>query len=92
MDFTTMVRILLHSIVQMFVFDEYSAQPRIDESTLLAVQHQVAQQAALAQIPDAVKRVSSSHFEVIETALIILHSSLYISIKPSSITTFQRSP
>ncbi|THG92906.1 hypothetical protein EW026_g8167 [Hermanssonia centrifuga] len=32
------------------------AQPRIDESTLLAVQHQVAQQAALAQIPDAVKR------------------------------------
>ncbi|THG97272.1 hypothetical protein EW026_g4686 [Hermanssonia centrifuga] len=32
------------------------AQPRIDEPTLLAVQHQVAQQAALAQIPDAVKR------------------------------------
>ena len=33
------------------------AQPRIDEATLLAVQQQVAQQAAIAQIPDAVKRV-----------------------------------
>ncbi|KAF7792787.1 hypothetical protein EIP86_003886 [Pleurotus ostreatoroseus] len=32
------------------------AQPRIDEATLLAVQQQVAQQAALAQVPDAVKR------------------------------------
>lgn len=35
----------------------YLAQPRIDEATLLAVQQQVAQQAALAQVPDAVKRV-----------------------------------
>lgn len=34
-----------------------AAQPRIDEATILAVQQQVAQQAALAQIPDAVKRV-----------------------------------
>ena len=34
------------------------AQPRIDEATLIAVQQQVAQQAALAQVPDAVKRVS----------------------------------
>jgi len=32
------------------------AQPRIDEATLIAVQQQVAQQAALAQVPDAVKR------------------------------------
>ena len=36
-----------------------AAQPRIDESTLLAVQQQVAQQAALAQVPDPVKRVRS---------------------------------
>jgi translation initiation factor 3 subunit L len=34
-----------------------AAQPRIDEATLVAVQHQMAQQAAFAQIPDAVKRV-----------------------------------
>ncbi|KAJ3558424.1 hypothetical protein NM688_g928 [Phlebia brevispora] len=32
------------------------AQPRIDEATLIAVQQQVAQQAALAQVPDPVKR------------------------------------
>ncbi|KAI0087211.1 eukaryotic translation initiation factor 3 subunit 6 [Irpex rosettiformis] len=32
------------------------AQPRIDEATLIAVQQQVAQQAALAAIPDPVKR------------------------------------
>lgn len=31
--------------------------PRIDEATLVAVQHQMAQQAAFAQIPDGVKRV-----------------------------------
>jgi len=34
-----------------------AAQPRIDEATLGAVQHQMAQQAAFAQIPDPVKRV-----------------------------------
>jgi translation initiation factor 3 subunit L len=34
-----------------------AAQPRIDEATLVAVQHQMAQQAAFAQIPDPVKRV-----------------------------------
>ncbi|KAI0761861.1 eukaryotic translation initiation factor 3 subunit 6 [Irpex lacteus] len=33
-----------------------AAQPRIDEATLIAVQQQVAQQAALAAIPDPVKR------------------------------------
>ncbi|KZT03608.1 eukaryotic translation initiation factor 3 subunit 6 [Laetiporus sulphureus 93-53] len=32
------------------------AQPRIDEGTLLAVQQQMVQQAAFAQIPDVVKR------------------------------------
>ncbi|KAI0075616.1 eukaryotic translation initiation factor 3 subunit 6 [Panus rudis PR-1116 ss-1] len=31
-------------------------QPRIDEATILAVQQQMAQQAAFAQIPDVVKR------------------------------------
>ena len=36
-----------------------AAQSRIDEATLLAVQQQMAQQAAFAQIPDVVKRVSS---------------------------------
>ncbi len=36
------------------------AQSRIDEATLLAVQQQMAQQAAFAQIPDVVKRVSGS--------------------------------
>ena len=37
-----------------------AAQPRIDEATLLAVQQQVVQQAALAQVPDAVKRVRTT--------------------------------
>ena len=41
-----------------------AAQPRIDESTLLAVQQQVAQQAALAQVPDPVKRVRHISFYV----------------------------
>ena len=36
-----------------------TAQPRIDEATLLAVQQQMAQQAAFSQIPDVVKRVSA---------------------------------
>lgn len=35
-----------------------AAEPRIDEATLLAVQQQMVQQAAFAQIPDVVKRVS----------------------------------
>lgn len=39
-------------------FPYIAAQPpRIDEATLVAVQHQMAQQAAFAQIPDPVKRV-----------------------------------
>ena len=37
------------------------AQSRIDEATLLAVQQQVAQQAAFAQIPDVVKRVRCTY-------------------------------
>lgn len=36
-----------------------TAQPRIDEATLLAVQQQMAQQAAFSQVPDVVKRVSA---------------------------------
>jgi hypothetical protein len=41
-------------------FPPIAAQSRIDEATLVAVQHQMAQQAAFAQIPDAVKRVRIS--------------------------------
>lgn len=56
---TMMVRIF----VQFFVcpcFLRTAAQPRIDEAALVAVQHQMAQQAAFAQIPDAVKRVRTT--------------------------------
>ncbi|EKM53293.1 uncharacterized protein PHACADRAFT_259556 [Phanerochaete carnosa HHB-10118-sp] len=46
------------------------AQPRIDETTLLVVQQQVAQQAALAQVPDAVKRfILHFHQAVLENNL-----------------------
>ncbi|KAI0300108.1 eukaryotic translation initiation factor 3 subunit 6 [Multifurca ochricompacta] len=46
------------------------AQPRIDEATLIAVQHQMAQQAAFAQIPDAVKRfIVHFHQAVLENNL-----------------------
>ena len=34
-------------------------QPQFDESTMMAVQHQIAQQTAFAQIPDVVKAVCS---------------------------------
>jgi translation initiation factor 3 subunit L len=44
-------------------FLRIAAQPRIDEATLVAVQHQMAQQAAFAQIPDAVKRVRIIHLD-----------------------------
>ena len=40
----------------------FSAQPRIDEATLAAVQQQMAQEAAFAQIPDVVKGVSHAFF------------------------------
>ena len=33
-------------------------QPQINESTLIAMQHHMAQQAAFSQIPDAVRSVS----------------------------------
>lgn len=42
----------------------FTAQPRIDEATLLAVQQQMAQQAAFSQIPDVVKRVSACQMPV----------------------------
>ena len=45
------------SVLTSLLRDANAAQPRIDEATLVAVQHQMAQQAAFAQIPDAVKRV-----------------------------------
>jgi uncharacterized protein YneF (UPF0154 family) len=44
----------------------YLAQPpQIDESTLIAMQQHMAQQAAFAQIPDVVKRVSNAFFSII---------------------------
>ncbi|KAH9975276.1 eukaryotic translation initiation factor 3 subunit 6 [Lactifluus volemus] len=46
------------------------AQSRIDEATLFAVQHQMAQQAAFSQIPDAVKRfIVHFHQAVLENNL-----------------------
>ena len=37
------------------------AVPELDEATLASVQHQIAQQAAFAQIPEVVKRVRKLH-------------------------------
>ncbi|RPD65447.1 hypothetical protein L226DRAFT_530970 [Lentinus tigrinus ALCF2SS1-7] len=46
------------------------AQSRIDEATLLAVQQQMAQQAAFAQIPDVVKRfIAHFHQAVLDNNL-----------------------
>ncbi|KAJ8487778.1 hypothetical protein ONZ51_g3975 [Trametes cubensis] len=46
-------------------------QPRIDETTLLAVQQQVAQQQAFAQIPDVVKRfIAHFHQAVLDNNLV----------------------
>ncbi|KAF9813475.1 hypothetical protein IEO21_05582 [Rhodonia placenta] len=50
------------------IYDE--AEPRIDEATLLAVQQQMVQQAAFAQIPDVVKRfIVHFHHAVLENNL-----------------------
>ncbi|EED77840.1 predicted protein [Postia placenta Mad-698-R] len=47
-----------------------AAEPRIDEATLLAVQQQMVQQAAFAQIPDVVKRfIVHFHHAVLENNL-----------------------
>lgn len=46
-------------------------QPMIDEATLLIMQQQIAQQAAFAQIPDAVKRVSCPS-QLTTTATVLL--------------------
>jgi translation initiation factor 3 subunit L len=54
----------IHSVITPLLYPQAhhspctAAQPpRIDEATLVAVQHQMAQQAAFAQTPDPVKRV-----------------------------------
>jgi hypothetical protein len=52
------------------------AQPRIDEATLAAVQHQMAQQAAFSQIPDAVKRVRIARECISITYLFTVYRSL----------------
>jgi hypothetical protein len=63
---TMMVRILsTHCSVYL---TRTAAQSRIDEATLFAVQHQMAQQAAFSQIPDAVKRVRITWIEQIIVA------------------------
>jgi len=62
------------------------SQPRIDEATLIAVQQQMAQQAAYAQVPDVVKRVSTFHFLSTLPLIVFLRGSSlsYTSTKPSS--------
>ena len=40
-------------------------QPQIDESTLIAMQHHMAQQAAFSQIPDDVKGVRLNIFSCV---------------------------
>lgn len=70
-----------------------AAQPRIDEATLVAVQHQMAQQAAFAQIPDAVKRVRPACLAKSEQLRILFFFSPSLSftfIKQFWKTTSQR--
>lgn len=65
-----------------------AAQPRIDEATLVAVQHQMAQQAAFSQIPDAVKRVRvalSSWSKTKAHHLILFFRPVYRSLPSSSL-------
>jgi len=53
-----------HPVLPSVVPDPPQAQSRINEATLIAVQQQMAQQAAFSQIPDVVKRVSLSPLSV----------------------------
>lgn len=73
MAYTTTVQqwFIFRSVYLLF---RWIAQPRIDEATLIAVQHQMAQQAAFSQIPDAVKRVRNT----CEYIYITYHSSQFI--------------
>ena len=58
-----------------------TVQSRIDEATLLAVQQQMAQQAAFASIPDVVKRVSTLHASR-EILSVVLTWSIYKVYRP----------
>ena len=86
-----MVRIIFQVSVRYNNRSVYVAQPpQIDESTLLAMQQHMAQQAAFAQIPDVVKRVSN----VASTLNLLAHmlcSLLYTFTKQYWITILQRS-
>ena len=62
-----------------------TVQSRIDEATLLAVQQQMAQQAAFASIPDVVKRVSTLHAsrEILSVVLTWSICKVYRPLPPS---------
>ncbi|KAH9991984.1 eukaryotic translation initiation factor 3 subunit 6 [Russula compacta] len=69
-DLQVDVNLAIGNYGQNGLYDDAAAQPRIDEATLVAVQHQMAQQAAFAQIPDAVKRfIVHFHQAVLENNL-----------------------
>jgi len=63
--------------------------PHLDEAAVATIQQHMAQQAALSQLPDVVKTVSTMNFHL---RLISIHaSSSYAFITPSSITTSKKS-
>ncbi|KIJ60780.1 hypothetical protein HYDPIDRAFT_43113 [Hydnomerulius pinastri MD-312] len=67
------------------MYDDPNLQ--LDESALLAMQAQIAQQAAFAQIPDVVKRVSESSISYFQAALSISIISLYFDYSLISLPT-----
>lgn len=71
----------LDTIVDLTINGNIVDQARIDEATMAAMQHQMAQQVAFAQIPDVVKRVSRS-FDVSACPLIEFRP-VYCAIPPS---------
>ncbi len=78
------------SNIRNLLFFRSTAQPRIDEATLVAVQHQMAQQAAFAQIPDAVKRVRITYVCITQYRSLTLPSLSFTSTKQFWRTTLQR--
>ena len=66
-------------------------QPQIDESTLIAMQQHIAQQAAFSQIPDVVKSVRGLSFRCVALGLNFFLSSSSIFIKRCWSTTCLKS-
>ena len=66
-------------------------QPRIDDDTLIAVQHHMAQQAAFSQIPDVVKGVGATSCFYPFTSTHTTYSSSCTFTKQSLTITLQRS-